>query len=264
MVAILSLLVIVTLSILITRVAAVALSLTGLSRQAAKFQARSAFTGVGFTTTESEKVVNHPVRRRILMILMVVGNVGIVTSMSSLIVTFVDFRGSDAWYWDVLLLLAGLALLWAAATSQWVDKRLSRIINRALARYSTLDVRDYSSLLHLGGDYRITELNVTQDDWLADKTLAHLGLNQEGILLLAINRKDGSFVGAPQGDSVIKPHDNLLLYGRTKAIERLDKRRNDYQGEHEHQRAVYEHEVEVEREREQDPDTPDSANEEAE
>ena len=64
MTAILSLLLVVTLSILVTRIAAVALRHTGLARQTARFQARSAFSGAGFTTSESEKVVNHPVRRR--------------------------------------------------------------------------------------------------------------------------------------------------------------------------------------------------------
>jgi len=50
------------------------------------------FTGVGFTTSESEKVVSHPVRRRILLMLMLLGNAGIVTAVSSLIVSFVDIK----------------------------------------------------------------------------------------------------------------------------------------------------------------------------
>ncbi len=62
MFAIISLFVIVALSLIITRIAAMALMATGLSRDAARFQARSAFTGSGFTTRESESVVNHPVQ----------------------------------------------------------------------------------------------------------------------------------------------------------------------------------------------------------
>lgn len=73
MLSIVSLLIVLTLSILVTRIATVALAHTGLSRESAKFQARSAFTGVGFTTNESEKVVNHPIRRRILLLLMLLG-----------------------------------------------------------------------------------------------------------------------------------------------------------------------------------------------
>lgn len=60
MIAILSLLAVLIVSLLITRIATVALTLTGLPRELARFQARSAFTGVGFTTSETEKVVNHP------------------------------------------------------------------------------------------------------------------------------------------------------------------------------------------------------------
>lgn len=73
MAGIITVILILIFSILVTRVAAIALTHTGLSREASKFQARSAFTGVGFTTEESEKVVNHPVRRRILLLLMILG-----------------------------------------------------------------------------------------------------------------------------------------------------------------------------------------------
>ncbi|MFD2433533.1 hypothetical protein ACFSO9_08245 [Mesonia maritima] len=54
MIAAISLFVIITISALITKVAAIALMHTGLSTEAAKFQARSVYTGTGFTTQESE------------------------------------------------------------------------------------------------------------------------------------------------------------------------------------------------------------------
>jgi hypothetical protein len=82
-----SLLVVLTFSFLYTRLATVALTMTGL-RELARLQSVSAFTGVGFTTTESEKVVNHSVRRRILIFVMIVGNAGIVTAIASLILSF--------------------------------------------------------------------------------------------------------------------------------------------------------------------------------
>jgi hypothetical protein len=49
-------------SILVTRIATVAMTYTDLSRESAKFQARSVFIDdVGFTTNESEKAVTPPV-----------------------------------------------------------------------------------------------------------------------------------------------------------------------------------------------------------
>jgi hypothetical protein len=66
MIAALTLFAVLTLSVLVIRTGAVALRLTGLPEEPARFQARSAFTGTGFTTSESEAIVNHPVRRRIV------------------------------------------------------------------------------------------------------------------------------------------------------------------------------------------------------
>ncbi|MCH7752169.1 MAG: hypothetical protein IH898_08455 [Planctomycetes bacterium] len=62
-----------TLSLIVIRVGTMALMLTGLSRESARFQAHSAFTGVGFTTQESESIVEHPVRRHLTMGLMMLG-----------------------------------------------------------------------------------------------------------------------------------------------------------------------------------------------
>jgi hypothetical protein len=69
--ALISVFVAISLSLLVTRIATEALALTGLSRTSASFQARSAFTGSGFTTQESEAVVQHPVRRRIVVLVRV-------------------------------------------------------------------------------------------------------------------------------------------------------------------------------------------------
>lgn len=134
MISIISLLVVLTLSILVTRIATVALTHTGLARESAKFQARSAFTGVGFTTDESEKVFNHPIRQRILLLLMLLGNAGVVTAVSSLILSFINLNQSGALLWHIPLLVGGLMLLWTFASSRWVDRHLSNLVSKALKR----------------------------------------------------------------------------------------------------------------------------------
>ena len=88
MVALISFLLVVTLSLIIERVATVALTLTGLSHDAAKFQVRSALTGTGFTTDEAENVVSHPARRRIVMLLMGIRTFELITGVSTLVLTF--------------------------------------------------------------------------------------------------------------------------------------------------------------------------------
>lgn len=242
MAALASVLIVLSLSLLINRIATIALTLTGLSPQAASFQARSAFTGVGFTTQEAEKVVSHPVRRRIIMWLMLLGNVGVVTTISSLLLTFVNTVGPSEWLLRLLILGIGFLILWLLAQSKWIDRRISRLIHWALRKWTRLDVRDYNRLLHLSGNYTVTELKVQPNDWLANSSLKDLGLKQEGIIVLGIHRANGRYVGAPKGDTCIHPQDTLVLYGQLHLVNELDQRNADITGEQAHHRAVSEQE----------------------
>lgn len=242
MVAIISLLVVISLSILITRIAATALIQTGLSKDAARFQARSAFTGTGFTTNESEHVVNHPVRRKILMILIFLGSAGVISTLSSLILSFISLERIGYISIEIVVLVAGLIALWLLVQSKWIDHKLSYLINRALNRYTTLDVRDYYSLLHLSDNYRVSEIKVEQQDWLADKTLNDLQLHDEGILVLGIKRSNGEYIGAPRGEIKIYNDDNVILYGRAALLESLDNRQKGQGGDQKHAEAVLEQE----------------------
>ncbi len=89
MLALLSLILVITLSVLIVRIGAIALEMTGLSREVASFQAQSAFSGAGFTTSESEYVVSNPARRKIIRTLIFLGSAGITSAIATLVLTFV-------------------------------------------------------------------------------------------------------------------------------------------------------------------------------
>lgn len=242
MIAIISLLTVLVFSLLVVRIATVALTMTGLSRELARFQARSAFTGAGFTTSESEQVVHHPVRRRIIMLLMLLGNAGIVTAMSTLMLSFVNVGQSETWSgslgFRLLVLGSGLTALWYVAYSQWVDRRMSQLIGWALKRWTTIEVRDYAGLLHLAGDYIVIELTVEPADWLANRTLAELKLSDEGVLVLGIEKANHTYIGAPRGPHVLEPDDTVILYGRQEVLVNLDERRAGAAGNWEHHKTV--------------------------
>jgi len=238
--ALISLILVLAMSLLITRIATMILIHTGISRGLAKFQARSAFTGVGYTTEEAEKMVSHPVRRRVVMLLMLLGNAGIVTSISSLMLAFIHPNRTPNWWLRLAWSGIGVAVLWFLAQSRWMDRRLARVTLWCLERWTHLDVRDYVSLLHLAGEYRVSEMQVRPDDWMADRTLAQLGLREEGITVLGIQRESGRYIGSPTGHFYVRAHDILLLYGRTSALTSLDERRAGIGGELAHQEAIAE------------------------
>ncbi len=92
----------------------------------------------------------------------------------------------------------------------------------------------------------MSELVVEPSDWLAKKTLIELKLPQEGVLVLAIRRAEGAYIGAPKGDMEIGAGDTLILYGPVERIDELDQRRRGRKGEVARQKAVEEHAEEME------------------
>ena len=243
MIGAVTLFLIITLSALITKVAAIALVHTGLSTESAKFQARSAYTGAGFTTGESESITNHPVRRKIIYNLLLIGNAGIVTAMSSLILTFALPDNNVTRLYGLLIIVAGMILLWFAVKSKWVDRGLSRIINKLLKRYTDLEIHDYASVLHLKDDYRIIEANVDSDGWMCNRTLQELNLREEGITILGVDRKDKGYFGSPSGEFKMLPGDIVTIYGKSDGIQSLYNRKKDYYADLEHEKFVEQEEL---------------------
>ena len=237
--AITFLLVVVTLSLLVTRLAAVALMLTGMSMESARFQARSALAGVGYTTSEAELVVNHPVRRRIIMLLMLLGNIGIPTVVATLVVSLLTATQAENWWRPLLLLVGGLLLLLYIARSQRLETHLNRLLAWILQRWTDLEVRDYVALFQLQNGYAVNEMLVEPDDWIDGKNLADAALSHEGVLVLGIQRQNGEYVGAPRADDIVHAGDVLILYGAVARIEELDERKAAT-GDAAHRQAVAE------------------------
>ncbi|NLB82890.1 MAG: potassium transporter TrkA [Synergistaceae bacterium] len=252
MVPVFSLLIVATLSMVVMRIAAMALMLTGLSRESARFQARSAFTGTGFTTVEAESVLSHPVRRRIIMLLMLVGNVGLATVMATIVLSVLGAGQRGNLLFSVLWLTAGLIALTALSMSRRLEVWMNRLIARNLKRWARLDVTDYVAVLQLHKGYAVSEMKVEKGDWLDEKTLAEAALPREGVLVLGISRPGGVYIGAPGGGDRITAGDTLILYSALTRVRELDSRQAGEKGESAHDRAMVEHIGEMEKDRETD------------
>lgn len=240
MVGIVAVLVLVSLSLIVTRVGSAALEATGVSRDLAHFQARSAFTGVGYTTGEAESVARHPVRRRIVLLLMLLGNAGLVSVVASLVLGF-SGTGGRAAALRLGVLVGGLVVLFVVTRTRWFEALVKRSIRVAAKRWAGLEVRDYTQLLDVSEGYAIHDVTVDEDDWLVGTALRDLDLPAEGVLVLGIRDPDGQFLGAPRPDTTIDPGDTVVLYGREDALQELRDRGRGGEGDVEHDRSAREH-----------------------
>ncbi len=237
MIALVTFFLVIVASLTATRVASVALTLTGMSPEIARFQARSALSGSGFTTSEAEAVVNHPVRRRIIMFLMLIGSAGLVTAVATLSISFVGQDSSTSGT-RTLVLVIGCVVLLVLARSRLVDRAMTAVFTRLLTRFSDLELRDYAGLLHLADGHAILELHVDPGAWLCSRTLGDLELRDEGLTVLGIDRESGRWIGAPRASTEVRPGDTLVAYGNYDALVELSGRRPGPEGDAMHREAV--------------------------
>ncbi len=128
-----------------------------------------------------------------------------VTTVTTLLITFVGADSAGEEVNRLIFLIVSLIILGLLANSQNLDRILSTIIQWGLNRWAGFDLitHDYDALFNFSEGYSIGELQIQDNDWIADKTLAETKLQQEGVIVLGIRRDDGTFIGAPHGETRI-------------------------------------------------------------
>ncbi len=217
-----ALLLIVVVSLLLVQLGANALNLTGMSRSASQFQAASAFFGVGYTTRESEMVVEHPVRRRIILHLIIAGNIGITSALAALVVTLMQTHQDDAHFWLMApLLIAGIVGFGLLMNVGWVKRPLDVLMRRLLTRAGVIRALDYEVLLHVQDGFSVSEVELVEGHPFVGQTLGASRPSDRGIVILGIHRKDGTFAGVPGKHAVLHAGDVAMIYGSDAAVKRM-------------------------------------------
>lgn len=198
-------------SFLVVRAAAIALMLTGLDRKRAAFQAVSAFTGTGFTTKEAESVIHHPMRRKIITLLMVLGNVGIVAVIITATSSFVTSQGYRLPL-NLLLLLVGILVIYRVATHKGFIRRWESFIEDKLVKSQAFEEGAVEDLLHLLEGYGLVRVIVKEGSPLMNATISGCALGGEGLIILGIER-EREWLSVPAQGEQIREGDRLVVYG---------------------------------------------------
>ncbi|GAB5495063.1 MAG: TrkA C-terminal domain-containing protein [Phycisphaerales bacterium] len=218
-------------SLLIVRVGATAFRMTGLSEDVSLFQSLSCFFGVGFTTREAELIVTHPVRRKIASYLIVIGNIGILTALSAMVVTFMQSEpdwlekilgvenGLLPFVIRVLIIIVGVLLIVMLFRFKIISLALESVIQKSLEKSGVVRPTDFETLLHTGHGYAVTEYLLEKEHPLIGCSLGDAGLGHRGVLVLGIDRGDGEYIGAPNRRTTLEEKDLLTVYGLESAIE---------------------------------------------
>lgn len=139
--------------------AAIALKLTGMNMEKARFQALSAVTGTGFTTREAEDILGDKKRRKIIMALMITGNAGLV----SLIITTISTLQGDIRLYQILIAGFLLLVLIRYFSSRVVLQNLDDRLEKVLSRQMQLRKKTVEEVLQLNDQYSILDVVIEGD-----------------------------------------------------------------------------------------------------
>ncbi|MBL7158800.1 MAG: potassium transporter TrkA [Candidatus Omnitrophica bacterium] len=213
---------IIAISAIVVRIASIALKMTGLDEKKAYFQAMSAFTGTGFTTKDSELMLQNPTRRKIIIFLMILGNAGIITVITALVISFARSDIVPV-ITNVAIILALTFFLFMILSHKGVTKFLNSKIESSLEKNPPFAKRPVEEILRVAQNYGIAEVNIKNDCQDMGKTLNESSFRERDILILAINRKN-AVIPTPKASDRILPDDTLICYGKLSNIERIMKK----------------------------------------
>ncbi|MFP3879596.1 MAG: TrkA C-terminal domain-containing protein [Dehalococcoidia bacterium] len=213
------LLIAILVSFIIVRIGGFALQLTGIEPDVARFQALSAFSGTGFTTREAERVVGHKVRRRIVTILIVLGNAGTVTVIATLVASFTQVSGYMWFFIRLAIIIAGIFGLYQVIIRSNVGQRFLDWLQRPIMRRIFRGTPPVEEIFRAEKDWAVSLVTITGSSKSIGQSVANIAAEGD-VEILAIDRP-GTHLPRPSGEEKIAKGDRLLVYGNKKTTKQF-------------------------------------------
>ncbi len=213
------LLIAILVSFIIVRIGGFALQLTGIEPDVARFQALSAFSGTGFTTREAERVVGHKTRRRIVTILIILGNAGTVTVIATLVASFTQVEGYLWFFIRLVIIIAGIFGLYRLIIRSNVGQRFLDWLQKPIVNRVLRETPAVEEVFHVEKDWAISLVMVKASSDSIGLSVADITAKGD-IEILSIDRA-GTNLTKPNSEERIVGGDRLLVYGNRKSVKRV-------------------------------------------
>lgn len=213
------LLIAILVSFIVVRIGGFALQLTGIEPDVARFQALSAFSGTGFTTREAERVVGNRTRRRIVTILIILGNAGMVTVIATLVASFTQVSGYAWFFIRLAIIIGGIFGLYQLIIRSNFGRRIPAWLQRPVMNRILKEAPAAEEIFHVEKDWAISLVMIKVSSNIIGLSVTDITA-EEDIEVLAIDRA-GTYLTRPNWDEKIAEGDRLLVYANRKSVKRI-------------------------------------------
>ena len=217
--------------VLLIRIFATLLRLTGLTKSKSKFQAISLITNTGFTTSEAEIVATNKARRNIATAAMISGHVFSVIIVS-LIINFItvfnvqEFKNNLI---GIILVFGSFILFLIIFKIPFIEKRFEKLLEKiALKLIGKSKEENIIVLLDNYGKESIVEVTInTLPLFIENKTLKELNLRELYNINILSVRRNGKSISVDK-NTKLELKDILVIFGSHQGIIDLFSKKIDY------------------------------------
>ena len=213
------LLITILISFIIVRIGGFALQLTGIEPEVARFQALSAFSGTGFTTTEAERVIRHRTRRRIVTALIIMGNAGLVAIIGTLVASFTQVSGYGWFFIRLAIIIVGIFILYSLIIRSRVGNQIMDLFRKPLMTRIMREAPVIDEIYLAKRDWSVSLVMVKEFSENIGLSLAKV-TTKENMIILAIDRGSTTITMPNSTDKIMKG-DRLLVYGNKQSIKQI-------------------------------------------
>ncbi|HEY5557422.1 TrkA C-terminal domain-containing protein [Acetobacterium sp.] len=193
--------------------------LTGLKEDKARFQAISCMTNSGFTTKESELILNSVARRHLARMMMIFGYLFAVTGVSILVNLFMRSSGNQIDWWTIVYSVVFLILILTITRSKWIIRRFDLLVESLAKNKPRGLFYNNVRILEMFHDNLIAEVFVTSiPREIMGKTLLEMNFRHTYKLNVLLIKRGNTTIDHVIATDQIMQGDRVFIYGSKKNI----------------------------------------------
>ena len=215
MVLILTFILFMTVFLLVIDFFSILFRMTGMPISKARFQVISLLSSTGFTTKESEMIVQHPTRRKLASWLMIFSYVSTATFISFFVSMLSDTVTSIGFFAVIVIFLFVILIFHKSSLLEKIENKIEdKILKSEL--WNKINSKT-SILITSSRGYGIYEVYISKTNRLIGKSIKESELKSKEIEVLNIDKGD-KFIKFPLPDYVFDIFDKVTVYGNLKNI----------------------------------------------
>ncbi|PLR87076.1 TrkA C-terminal domain-containing protein [Bacillus sp. V33-4] len=188
--------------------------LTGLEPRVARFQVISMLTATGFTTGESELIIDHPIRRKLSTFLILFG----AFSLAVIISTISSILSDNFYAVEAAYVVGVLIFILMILKTPLLKRKLEKLFEHDLEEHYDISELPIQEVLLTNEDDQLFELALYEESPAANKKIADILSPDDDIMILFIQRGEIKIMRNNCNKEDLQPGDDIILYGNKQHI----------------------------------------------